>query len=110
MATAPTTEQNEWVDLQREAIRSRNEATFWRTLALRKTHPLQLWILHVLETELAIASPNKLSELGDHPLGNVSYHVKELVKTGMVELVKTEPRRGAVEHFYRAIPREERAG
>jgi hypothetical protein len=32
----------------------------------------------------------------------VSHHVKELHDDGVIELVKTEPRRGAVEHFYRA--------
>jgi hypothetical protein len=39
------------------------------------------------------------------PLGNVSYHVKTLLEYDCVELVKTEPRRGAVEHFYRATDR-----
>ncbi|HEX4304542.1 MAG TPA: hypothetical protein VHZ54_00760, partial [Solirubrobacterales bacterium] len=41
----------------------------------------------------------------DEPLGNVSYHVKTLLEYDCVELVKTEPRRGAVEHFYRATER-----
>jgi DNA-binding transcriptional ArsR family regulator len=47
-------------------------------------------------------SPNMLSSELDEPLGNVSYHMKELLKFDCVELVKTEPRRGAVEHFYRS--------
>jgi len=52
-----------------------------------------------------ISSPNQLSrELGE-PLGNVSYHVKTLLEYDCIELVKTEPRRGAVEHFYRATER-----
>jgi hypothetical protein len=31
----------------------------------------------------------------------VSYHVRELARKGMVELVRTEPRRGALAHYYR---------
>ena len=51
------------------------------------------------------ASPNELArELGE-PLGRVSYHVRTLADIGAIELVGTEPRRGAVEHFYRAAVR-----
>jgi hypothetical protein len=35
-------------------------------------------------------------------VGNVSYHVRILREFGCVELVRTEPRRGALAHFYRA--------
>ncbi len=50
-------------------------------------------------------SPRELErELGEG-LSQVSYHVKVLDELGMIELVKTEPRRGAVEHFYSAIER-----
>jgi hypothetical protein len=52
-----------------------------------------------------ISSPNQLSQELGEPLGNVSYHVKTLLEYDCVELVKTEPRRGAVEHFYRATER-----
>ena len=43
-------------------------------------------------------------ELGA-PLGVVSYHVRMLRGYDCVELVRTEPRRGAVQHFYRATAR-----
>jgi hypothetical protein len=36
-------------------------------------------------------------------VSQVSYHIKELRGQNCIELVKTEPRRGAVEHYYRAI-------
>jgi hypothetical protein len=52
-----------------------------------------------------VSSPNQLSQELGEPLGNVSYHVKTLLEYDCVELVKTEPRRGAVEHFYRATER-----
>jgi predicted transcriptional regulator len=35
-------------------------------------------------------------------LRGVAYHVRVLKKLGCIELVATEPRRGAVEHVYRA--------
>jgi predicted transcriptional regulator len=30
----------------------------------------------------------------------VSYHVRQLEKAGLIELVATKPRRGALEHYY----------
>jgi hypothetical protein len=41
----------------------------------------------------------------DKNLSNVSYHVRELIRYDCIELVDTQPRRGAVEHFYRATTR-----
>lgn len=38
-------------------------------------------------------------------MSQVSYHVKVLRDFDMVHMVKTEPRRGAVEHYYRANTR-----
>ncbi len=35
-------------------------------------------------------------------LRSVAYHVRVLKKLGCIELVETLPRRGAVEHIYRA--------
>jgi len=69
-------------------------------LAKAAAHPLRVCILASLQQGLA--SPNQLAKELDEPLGNVSYHVKTLLDYGCVELVKTEPRRGAVEHFYRS--------
>lgn len=70
-------------------------------LAKALSHPLRQRILQRLN-EGGIRSPNELSrELGD-PLGNVSYHVRILRELDCVELVRTEQRRGALEHYYRA--------
>src|SRR5439155_1050585 len=41
------------------------------------------------------------NELGA-PLTHVSYHVRQLAGLGLIKLVKTTPRRGAVEHHYTA--------
>jgi DNA-binding transcriptional ArsR family regulator len=72
-------------------------------LAKALAHPLRVRILTSLHR--GISSPNQLAQELDEPLGNVSYHVKTLLEYDCVELVKTEPRRGAVEHFYRATER-----
>ncbi len=72
-------------------------------LAKALAHPLRVRILSSLHN--GISSPNQLAQELNEPLGNVSYHVKTLLEYECVELVKTEPRRGAVEHFYRATDR-----
>ena len=66
-------------------------------------HPLRIEILQVLNEREA--SPNELMELLGHPLGNVAYHARVLEKCGCIEQVRTEQRRGAVEHYFRAVPR-----
>ncbi len=66
-------------------------------------HPLRHRILVVLSER--VASPKEIAELFGERLGNVSYHVKVLADMGCIELVSTTPRRGAVEHHYRAVRR-----
>ena len=63
-------------------------------------HPLRVEILAILNDRMA--SPNELSKELEEGLSQVSYHVKCLKDFDMIEMVKTEPRRGAVEHYYRA--------
>ena len=63
-------------------------------------HELRVEILAILTEQMA--SPNELAKMLDKGLSQVSYHVSVLKKYGRIELVKTEPRRGAVEHYYRA--------
>ena len=67
------------------------------------SHELRVEILTILNER--VASPNELSkELGEG-LSQVSYHVKVLRDYGCITQVKTVPRRGAVEHYYRATSR-----
>ncbi len=70
------------------------------TIAKALSHPLRVLILTVLNDRMA--SPNELRKELDEGLSQVSYHVKVLKDFDMIEMVKTEPRRGAVEHYYRA--------
>ena len=66
-------------------------------------HPLRVEILTILNERMA--SPNELSKELEEGLSQVSYHVKVLRDFECIEMVKTEPRRGAVEHYYRATER-----
>jgi DNA-binding transcriptional ArsR family regulator len=67
------------------------------------SHPLRVEILTILNERMA--SPNELSKELEEGLSQVSYHVKVLKDFECIEMVKTEPRRGAVEHYYRATER-----
>lgn len=66
-------------------------------------HPLRQRILQ--ELNQGVASPSEIAAQLDEPLSNVSYHVKILAKCEAIELVRTAPVRGALEHFYRATMR-----
>jgi DNA-binding transcriptional ArsR family regulator len=63
-------------------------------------HPLRARMLYMLQDRQA--SPKELSEHFGIPLANVAYHVQVLRKLKLIKLVKKTPRRGAVEHHYRA--------
>ena len=72
-------------------------------LAKALAHPLRVQLLAALNE--GVASPNELAKRLEEPLTNVSYHVRMLHDLGCIELVQTEPRRGALEHYYRAVVR-----
>lgn len=72
-------------------------------LAKALSHPMRTRILAILNER--VASPNEISEMIDERLPNVSYHVRALLELGCVELVSTAQRRGAIEHYYRAVVR-----
>lgn len=83
----------------------------YQRIAEAFVHPLKLRILALMAepppprggpAELAQPgwSPNGLYGAAGEPLGNVSYHVRQLEKAGLIELVATKQRRGALEHYY----------
>jgi DNA-binding transcriptional ArsR family regulator len=67
------------------------------------SHPLRLRILTRLNE--GVASPNEMSKEFEESLPLVSYHVRILRELDCIELVRTTPRRGAIEHHYRALTR-----
>jgi DNA-binding transcriptional ArsR family regulator len=64
-------------------------------------HPLRHRVLAAID-ESGEASPKQVAAALGEPLGRVSHHVRVLARLGTIELTRTEPRRGATEHYYRA--------
>src|SRR6187397_2227073 len=72
-------------------------------LAKALSHPMRTRILAILNER--VASPNEIAEMIGERLPNVSYHVRALLELDCIELVSTAQRRGAIEHYYRALTR-----
>lgn len=66
-------------------------------------HPVRHSLLMALNE--GVASPSELAQELGEPIGKVAYHVRILLDLGAIELVREERRRGAIEHYYRAIMR-----
>ena len=74
----------------------------WEHLARATAHPLRISILEILGMDGGrTLSPSDLSHELQIPLSNTNYHVTELAKAGLIELVRQRQVRGATEHFYR---------
>jgi DNA-binding transcriptional ArsR family regulator len=69
-------------------------------IAKAYAHPLRIHILGMLDDR--VASPSEIASELSAPLTHVSYHVRQLASLGLIKLVRTTPRRGAVEHHYTA--------
>lgn len=66
------------------------------------SHPVRVEILQALHGR--IASPAELSrEIGQRP-AVVSYHASTLLRCGCLELVHSQPKRGAIENFFAVAP------
>lgn len=85
------------------ATRRNADAGIDKGLIKAISHPDRLWALNFLNSR--VASPNELANELGVDVNYIAYHVRELAKYDCVELVRTEPRRGATEHFYRATKR-----
>lgn len=92
-------EQIPWSNDRNEAIPGTPESRIAKALA----HPLRARILQRLGER--VASPSDLAAELDAPLGVISYHVRMLRDYDCLELVRTEPRGGALQHFYKATAR-----
>jgi DNA-binding transcriptional ArsR family regulator len=81
------------------AQESNENGSLDRRLAKSVGHPIRIEAMRILNERTA--SPSELAKALGEGVSQVSYHIQELNKYGCVELVKTESRRGTVEHFYR---------
>jgi DNA-binding transcriptional ArsR family regulator len=68
-------------------------------LLIALKHPLRREILRKMVGEEAI-SPRQMADALDHPLANVSYHVRVLHECAAIHLVREKPKGGSVQHFY----------
>lgn len=73
----------------------------WETLSRLFRHPLR-WHALFKYAERTTSPSAIAADLGA-PLNVVSYHTRVLLRAGAIELVRTERRRGATEHFYRTV-------
>lgn len=73
------------------------------TLNAIVAHPIRVAAYVVLAER--VASPNEIASETGLNLRLVAYHVRQLEKFNVIELVDTRQVRGATEHFYRAIMR-----
>lgn len=66
-------------------------------------HRGRVKILSILNER--VASPKELEQVVDEGLSQISYHIRVLREEGFIEQERTEQRRGAIEHYYRATQR-----
>src|SRR3954451_5259200 len=99
----------EWVpaadDRSPKRGRKRNAVTLYQelhnpALVQAVAHPLRARMLSILQDREA--SPKELAGEVRTPPATVAYHIQVLRKLKLIKLVKKTPRRGAVEHHYRA--------
>lgn len=101
--------QSPFKSLQNDSLAAKNSSSRpssvpvnWERLARATAHPLRVSILEILGIDGGrVLSPSDLSRELQIPLSNTNYHVTELAKSGLIELVRERQVRGATEHFYR---------
>jgi DNA-binding transcriptional ArsR family regulator len=77
--------------------------TIDQNLVRALAHPIRVRILEALQGRTA--SPTELAREFGESLGVVSYHTNALHEVDCIEQVRTQPKRGTIEHFYTARPR-----
>ncbi len=82
---------------------SHDRETIDQDLVRALAHPMRVRILEALQGRTA--SPTELAREFLESLGVVSYHANALLDVECIEQVRTQPKRGTIEHFYTARPR-----
>src|ERR1700744_1889438 len=82
---------------------SHDRDTIDQDLVRALAHPMRVRILEALQGRTA--SPTELAREFGESLGVVSYHANALLAVDCIEQVRTQPKRGTIEHFYTARPR-----
>lgn len=84
----------------RVAGKTKKRGAVGRRVVSSISHPVRIEAQRILFYR--VASPNEIAQELGVTISTASYHVKQLLAEGCIELVKEVPRRGAVEHYYRA--------
>lgn len=95
--------RGEFAPRSNRSVNDASQPTVDHRLAKALSHPLRVRLLAAFNE--GVASPNQLARAFGESLPKVSYHVKMLAELGYIELVETAQRRGATEHYYRALTR-----
>jgi hypothetical protein len=66
---------------------------------------MRIRILMAMNAPRRTMSPKDFADETGETIGNSSYHFRKLKKFGFLQLARTEPVRGATEHFYRPVKR-----
>ncbi|MDX6600878.1 MAG: hypothetical protein QOF13_80 [Solirubrobacterales bacterium] len=86
---------------KKKADRKKSDELVDQKLIAGLGHPLRVRCLALLCDKTW--SPRQLSDELCEGLSQVSYHIKVLRETGLIEPAGTRPARGATEHFYRSV-------
>lgn len=80
----------------------------WDALIPTSVHPVKVAIIEAMQWIAVPVSPKELDRLFDEEFGVslVSYHMRTLADIGVVEKVRQQAVRGAVQNFYRLAARE----
>jgi hypothetical protein len=80
----------------------------WDVLIPMSVHPVKVAIIEALQWIAVPLSPKELDRIFDDEYGVslVSYHMRTLAKVGVVERVRQQAVRGAVQSFYTLAARE----
>lgn len=76
------------------------EASADQRLVKALAHPLRAKVLPLFVE--GTVSPVQAAKQLEVDVSHLAYHIRVLRKLGLIELVETKQRRGALEHFYRA--------
>jgi DNA-binding transcriptional ArsR family regulator len=77
------------------------DATMGARHKLLLSHALRVEILRRASEP---TSPSEIAAALGVPRGNLGYHVQQLMEAGMLVLVRVEPVRGTLRHYYRRSP------
>ena len=80
-----------------------NDASGDQRLLKALAHPLRAKALPLFAE--GTVSPIQVARQLDVDVSHLAYHIRVLRQLGLIELVETRQRRGALEHFYRATDR-----